>query len=98
MVLSRTQKFPADWEKNYKGTVEAAFSNIVKPEKRESWNAKISQWFVLDQTAESKRKPGNFFFTVFFVYLKLRTSQAGIRFNERELLRSRAEILFFDGI
>ena len=49
---------PEDFEKDFKGTWKSAFDNIVKPDKKESWESESPNWFVLDQSDENKRKPG----------------------------------------
>ena len=56
--LTKTSEMPEDFESDFKGTWSAAFSNIVKPEKQDSWNKESAKYFVLDQSVESKRKPG----------------------------------------
>ena len=59
---------PEDFEKDYKQTWLSAFKNIVKPDKWESWEKLSPSWFVLDQSSETKRRPG----FILFIYLFLK--------------------------
>lgn len=56
--LTKTGNVPEDPSKNYKGLCDAAFDAIVKPEKKHEFARQRSNWFVLDQSVESKRRPG----------------------------------------
>ena len=58
MGLTKSGEMPADFEADFRETWKAAFSNIIKPEKKQSWENESPKWFVLDQSVESKRKPG----------------------------------------
>ena len=52
---------PVNFEEDFIGTWRAAFSGIVKPEMRVSWENRSKEFFVLDQSVTSKRKPGSVF-------------------------------------
>ena len=58
MATTKSVDIPKDWENDFNGFVSGTFDAIVKPEKRESWHAKKKNFFVLDQSIESMRKPG----------------------------------------
>ena len=60
--MTKTSDFPEDFEADFKGTWESAFSKIVKPDKICSWESESKSWFVLEQTHTAKRKPGNIIF------------------------------------
>ena len=66
LALTKTLDMPENFEGNYFGTWRAAFSRIVKNNMKLSWEENSKKWFVLDQTVESKRKPGIFDFHVYF--------------------------------
>lgn len=53
---------PLDYEKDYMGTVRACFKNIIKPEMLERFEVEAFEFFVLDQSTESMRQPGNYIF------------------------------------
>ena len=59
MALTNTMEMPVDYEKDYMGTVRACFKNIIKPEMYERFLLEGPEFFVLDQSSESMRKPGN---------------------------------------
>ena len=56
--LTKTHNMPENFENDYFGTWRAAFSRIVKNNMKLSWEQNSKKWFVLDQTVQSKRKPG----------------------------------------
>ena len=82
--MSKTEEMPVDFEANYGKTWEAAFRNIVKPDMEESWNTGSLKWFVLDQTDESKRKPGNFFSILKFFLFRSRGSKYSINYSKKD--------------
>ena len=49
---------PSDYEKDYMGTVRACFKNIIKPEMLERFQDEGPNFFVLDQSVDSMRRPG----------------------------------------
>ena len=59
LALTDAQPMPKDFEKDFHQTWLSAFQNIVKPEKMKSWINLSPNWFVLDQSPETKRRPGN---------------------------------------
>ena len=58
IAVSKSDKFPSDFEKDFYQTWRSSFHNIVKPSKMRSWIAKSPDWFVLTQQVEHKRQPG----------------------------------------
>lgn len=58
MGLTQTGEVPDEPFKHYKTLCGALFANIIKPEKTEKFYNEYSNWFVLEQTNEMKRKPG----------------------------------------
>lgn len=58
IAVSKSDKFPSDFEKDFYQTWRACFNKIVKPSKMQSWIAKSPDWFVLTQQVEHKRQPG----------------------------------------
>jgi len=56
--LTKSQNVPAEPLKHFKQLCSSLFDPIIKPSKREKFEREKSKWFVLDQTNESKRKPG----------------------------------------
>ena len=58
--LTKTGNMPKKWEDDLKSTFEALFYNIVQDGKLEAFKREAKNWFVLDQSVESKRKPGPF--------------------------------------
>ena len=58
--MTNTLEMPANYENDYMGTVRACFKNIIKPEMYERFLVEGPEYFVLDQTVKSMRKPGKF--------------------------------------
>ena len=56
---TKTEDVPEDFSKDYAGIVRSCFLNIVKPEMLDRFHAECSEYFVMDQSVQSMRKPGN---------------------------------------
>ena len=50
---------PTNPDNDYQGVMTACFRNIVKPDQMTRFEQESPEWFVLDQSTRSKRKPGN---------------------------------------
>ena len=70
MCLATTKTAPLTEGMSIEERYAAVFEPIVRPEKRDSWNAKWKNWFCTTGTIEENLTPGKLKCKKYLVYLK----------------------------